>query len=88
MEMNSLRHIEREGGADEASDDSADGQDAGLQEDEDKFAQHVEEAKEELRKQVQGMFLFSMVFTLALCGLFYYLIENQEKHRAATVKAN
>ena len=50
MEMNNLRHIEREGG--EASEDSEDQQDGALGDDEDKFARHVEEAKEELRKQV------------------------------------
>ena len=38
-EMNGLRHIEREGGADEdRSDDSAEGQEGNLDGDEDKFA--------------------------------------------------
>ena len=44
---------------------------------EETFANYVEEAKKELKKQVICMFVFSVVFTFAIYGLFYWLIENQ-----------
>ena len=44
---------------------------------EETFANYVEEAKKELKKQVICMFVFSVVFTFAIYGLFYWLIEKQ-----------
>ena len=70
--------FENEGG-DAASSDSSDNDVNNQLPEEDKFAQHVDEAKHELRKQVIGMFIFSMIFTLGICGLFYGLIESKDK---------
>ena len=85
--MSRVRQIEmvnNEGGAAEArdSDDSSDGDVNNQIPEEDKFAQHVDEAKAELKKQVIGMFIFSMIFTLAICGLFYGLIESKDSTKA------
>ena len=43
---------------------------------EEKFAQYVEEAKKELKKQVLSMLVFSTVFTLVVYGVFYWIIDN------------
>ena len=68
-----------EGGEKNASEeDSSDEDQTKLADEEDKFAKHVEDAKRELKKQVMGMFFFSMLFTIALCGLFYGLIESND----------
>ena len=61
----------------EGEDDSHCEDENGEDLNEDTFAEYVEVAKKELKKQVISMFIFSTVFTFGLYALFYFLIENQ-----------
>ena len=54
---------------------------------ESEFTRYVHEAKNELQNQVIKMYVLSVVFTIAMYGLFYFLISNKYKDGDETTKA-